>query len=61
MPMSPYAIEAKSFRTDRIIRFARRYYRVIGFCEDVLGQAVMVQGHPDNIEIIVLVRYNCPK
>ena len=53
-----HIIEAKSFRTDRIIRFARRFYRVIGFCEDVPGQAVMVQGHPDNIEIIVLVRYN---
>ena len=56
-----YVIEATSFRTDRIIRCARRFYRVIGFCEDVPGQAVMVQGHPDNIEIIVLVHYNCPK
>ena len=26
-----YIIEAGSFRTDRIIKFARRYYRVIGF------------------------------
>ena len=36
-------IEAKSFRTDRIIQFARRFYRAIGFCEDVPGQAIMVQ------------------
>ena len=54
-------IEAKSFRTNRISQFARRFYRVIGVCEDAPGRAIMVQGHEDNVEILVLCHYNCPK
>ena len=56
-----FVIEADSFRTDLISNFARRFCRVIGFCEDVLGHEVMVQKHPDNIETIVLVSYSCQK
>ena len=60
-PRVTFIIEAGSFRTDRISNFARRFCRVIGFCEDVPGHEVMVQTHPDNIETIVLVHYSCPK
>ena len=60
-PRVTFIIVADSFRTDRIINFDRRVCRVMGFCEDVSGQAVNVQKHPDNIETIVLVHYSCPK
>ena len=60
-PRVTFITVADPFRTDRIINFDRRFCRVIGFCEDVSGQAVNVQKHPDNIETTVLVHYSCPK
>ena len=60
-PRVTFITVADSFRTDRIINLDRRWCRVIGFCEDVTGQAVNVQTYPDNIETTVLVHYSCPK